>query len=1074
MNYLEKQRNMFLAFFIFILCLSSLILLPNKSEALVTSITNSGQVSMGSVALPNNQVVIRPQPDSTDFLKSFVSATTGKPIFTAYEQSRIYVKNSTYYYLNVGTYQGRKLSYKITMLKGPLSSTQNGFFNITMHSDGTLTATDFRMSNKDYRYFFKGELIYQDTKEVVPNVLVAMPIRAQSVVYNNNNTSYSTAVDKTSLFNLIYLQNALGLSTSGSYSIQVSGDPTVVDLPFDEGDGIGLVPPRYSTSLNALTYQTETFPIVYNDREPKYSTGTLYGQSAPPDNSFFSPTARTPFTPYYLQPTLSDNSITDDIGIDISIFENLYTVYDNFYPDMFTITIKDDSKVFSKLNSTSLKISDKNNTDWTSKVSIVSADQNTLKIILSKQQMKTLGSNTLNIKYTGSNYNSSNLEKTYTAKTNQYDMPFTVSTSWKDYDNIARDSGDNKKKIIQSGGPFGTVNSTEKNVIVGDSTTNLDANYFVKDAKSILAGDTVYATFDSFKVFDTAGTFDVPITLRSTKDPNRTKKFVGKVKVTDKLVTAADLKNQSWLINEINKQLAPKKIGTSVYRSDLLKITAINTNSVTGTFANQYIPQNIQWLANLQQLVIGNKKLAGKIPATIGNLKKLKELNLSTNLVNGSIPKEIGEMESLEKLLLSGNKLEGSIPEELSKLTKLKELNLSTNQISGGIPTFIGKMASLESIWLRENKLVGQIPEFRSNLVMLDVRSNQITYNSENAPDFLPAYFAYTFIEESNTNRLILDGNAEVGILPDQKTIKPFDSEDRGYIKLHAKNMRNGDLTELYADHTFEIVNTDTKKVLYSGSASKNVEIPVEVGDKIQVIMDGANKNKNSCFDVSIKLGISHVNVKFKDEANVDLTESPIEIEGIVGTTIDLTKDEQVQKAITEIENKHYSLVKGPENETAVPIVSEDTEVVYEFKGTLYLESVPESLSFGSVSLISSHVAVEKPTYKDPLIVKDIRKDKTPWKLSVTITQPLTSIVDSKNILYKAIRYKKNDGTMVNLSKDESQIVDQGAISTSGEYDITNEWEKNNSGLVLNVFKNEILLRGDYQAKLLWQVSETP
>nr|MBO1354431.1 hypothetical protein [Enterococcus sp. DIV0212c] len=213
--------------------------------------------------------------------------------------------------------------------------------------------------------------------------------------------------------------------------------------------------------------------------------------------------------------------------------------------------------------------------------------------------------------------------------------------------------------------------------------------------------------------------------------------------------------------------------------------------------------------------------------------------------------------------------------------------------------------------------------------------------------------------------------------------------------------------------------------------------------------------------------------VQFVDETGESL-HSNITFVRAIGTTINMTEEEEVQQALQAILAENYQLVQKPENETQVPVLSEESTVQYKFRGTIYFKSVPENLSFGSISLIDSHVSVNQPKYKEPLVVKDTRKEKTPWKLSVTVKQPLTSVQDSKQILYRAIRYKKNDATMVNLSQDEEQLVDQGAISANGEYNVSEKWEKNKSGLVLNVFKNEVSLKGAYQAKLLWKIAETP
>uniref|UniRef100_A0A8R7UQF3 Uncharacterized protein n=1 Tax=Triticum urartu TaxID=4572 RepID=A0A8R7UQF3_TRIUA len=70
--------------------------------------------------------------------------------------------------------------------------------------------------------------------------------------------------------------------------------------------------------------------------------------------------------------------------------------------------------------------------------------------------------------------------------------------------------------------------------------------------------------------------------------------------------------------------------------------------------------------------------ITGEIPAEIGTLVQLKNLNLSSNNFNGKIPENIGALVQVESLDLSQNELSGEIPSSLSALTSLSRLNLSS------------------------------------------------------------------------------------------------------------------------------------------------------------------------------------------------------------------------------------------------------------------------------------------------------------------------------------------------------------------------------------------------------------
>lgn len=79
-------------------------------------------------------------------------------------------------------------------------------------------------------------------------------------------------------------------------------------------------------------------------------------------------------------------------------------------------------------------------------------------------------------------------------------------------------------------------------------------------------------------------------------------------------------------------------------------------------------------------LNLSNNELSGALPSQVGQLKKLKVLNLSDNNFTG-VPAEVGQLSELEILNLSNNQLTG-LPNELGNLSNLKLLNVSGNSYS--------------------------------------------------------------------------------------------------------------------------------------------------------------------------------------------------------------------------------------------------------------------------------------------------------------------------------------------------------------------------------------------------------
>ncbi|MBO0439832.1 hypothetical protein [Candidatus Enterococcus ikei] len=215
------------------------------------------------------------------------------------------------------------------------------------------------------------------------------------------------------------------------------------------------------------------------------------------------------------------------------------------------------------------------------------------------------------------------------------------------------------------------------------------------------------------------------------------------------------------------------------------------------------------------------------------------------------------------------------------------------------------------------------------------------------------------------------------------------------------------------------------------------------------------------------------VNVEFVDETGAALHDK-ITFDKVIGTTIDLTEEKEVQKVLESIQAENYQLVKKPDNETKIPVISEESTVQYQFKGMLFVQSSPTFLNFGRKTLGIPFIKVEKAKYDKPLIVWDNRKNGGAWDLTATLKKPLTSQEDPSKSLPSAIRYKVSDTETVILSENVTQPIAKRTHETKGQYNVSNEWDKNQSGLLLEVPSGEVLQAGGYRATILWQVEQTP
>ncbi len=119
--------------------------------------------------------------------------------------------------------------------------------------------------------------------------------------------------------------------------------------------------------------------------------------------------------------------------------------------------------------------------------------------------------------------------------------------------------------------------------------------------------------------------------------------------------------------------------------------------------------------------------LTGAIPPQLGQLVRLRYLDLQGQLLAGPLPPEMGHLASLEYLDLGGNGLAGPLPPELGRLSRLRTLNLSFNQLTA-LPSELGQLANLQILNLRSNRLTALPPELGqlTNLQTLDLSGNRL------------------------------------------------------------------------------------------------------------------------------------------------------------------------------------------------------------------------------------------------------------------------------------------------------------------------------------------------------------
>jgi Leucine-rich repeat (LRR) protein len=185
---------------------------------------------------------------------------------------------------------------------------------------------------------------------------------------------------------------------------------------------------------------------------------------------------------------------------------------------------------------------------------------------------------------------------------------------------------------------------------------------------------------------------------------------------------------------------------------------AVTGLSLAGRELAAPLPATIGNLRNLQKLDLSSTGLPDPLPASIDHLAQLQWLNLKENQLAGPLPTALGNLTHLQALELADNRLSGPLPDWMRSLPRLQRLYLSGNRFDGPVPVWLGELGNLEQLWLGSNRFDGAIPNSLGDLNRLrelSLASNQISGDLPSALAALP-----------RLGYLYLGGNGLSGPLP--------------------------------------------------------------------------------------------------------------------------------------------------------------------------------------------------------------------------------------------------------------------------------------------------------------------
>jgi hypothetical protein len=181
----------------------------------------------------------------------------------------------------------------------------------------------------------------------------------------------------------------------------------------------------------------------------------------------------------------------------------------------------------------------------------------------------------------------------------------------------------------------------------------------------------------------------------------------------------------------------------------------------------------------------------GTVPASIGNLKNLKELWLAAGHINEPLPESISHLPKLEKLQVSYANMAGYLP-DLHNLTSLRTISFDGNNFNGTLPEHYLQLPYIEKVDLSLLHLTGTLPQWiSSSLQTLDLSMNDI---QSTIPDYSSSNLKFIDLSFNMFygNLPPLGRNVQSILLPRNYLNGTFDGS--GYKQLKTIDLRSNDL----------------------------------------------------------------------------------------------------------------------------------------------------------------------------------------------------------------------------------------------------------------------------------------
>lgn len=222
---------------------------------------------------------------------------------------------------------------------------------------------------------------------------------------------------------------------------------------------------------------------------------------------------------------------------------------------------------------------------------------------------------------------------------------------------------------------------------------------------------------------------------------------------------------------------------------------------------------------------------------------------------------------------------------------------------------------------------------------------------------------------------------------------------------------------------------------------------------------------------VTVTTPVSVLTVQFLDETSQVMPLHTVIIDGEVGDTIDLTKEDELIHQLAVLKAAGYEIIERPINENKVLLSTPAVTVQYKLTGILSVNTAPPTFDFGSLMYTAHAQRINDPTYIGKLSILDSRADRTSgWQVTAEMATPLTNTQKPDNILPTALRYVMDNDEKI--LTEEAQIIYINTEQERGVVTISDSWGETakTEGLKLQIDSTDRLATGNYTGTIIWKV----